>query len=44
MLFRLITTKNINKKKIIINRDYRFFMIFDLVLSLKNNWNYLVIY
>lgn len=34
MLFRLVTTKNINKKKIIISRDYRFFITFNLFLFL----------
>ena len=33
------TTKDINEKRIMIGRDCGFFVVFDLVLSLGNDWN-----
>lgn len=42
--FGLAITKDIDKKKIIISRDCEFFVIVDLILSLENDWNHLVVY
>ena len=35
----LIITKDISKKKIMIDRNYRFFIIANLILFVKNNLN-----
>lgn len=40
MPFELEMTKDFDGKKIIISRDYRFFVMVDLVLSLENDWNH----
>ena len=37
--FGSATTKDIAKKRIIIGRDCRFFVVVDSVSSLGNNWN-----
>lgn len=44
MPFRSTMTKNIDKKKIMISRNCRFFIIVDLVSSLGNDENYLIVY
>lgn len=36
-LFRLAIMKNIDKKKIIISKNCRFFIAIDSILSLENN-------
>lgn len=42
--FESTMIKNIDEKKIIINRNYKFFVLVDLVLFLGNDENYLVVY
>lgn len=36
---RLVTTKNNGEKRIMIGRNYGFFVIADLVSFLRNDWN-----
>lgn len=37
MLFGLLIIKDIDEKKIIITKNYPFFLVFNLILILKNN-------
>ena len=36
---QLATIKDIDEKRTMIGKNYGFFMVFDLISSLGNNWN-----